>query len=168
MRVAAFWWGLRTRLASTLTSTMDRPTLYLDLDGVLLVRDASRHGYSVANHAEEFLAWAVEQFDTRWLSSRCQNGDREEVRRAFRLAGVVPNSPIWIAIEKISALRWSVDKAQAIDLLANFWWLDDNPTPSSLDFLGQFGCLDRLIRIASRDPQALRHARMTLERVCRQ
>jgi hypothetical protein len=31
----------------------------------LLMRDASRFGYRFANHAEEFLGWAVERFEVQ-------------------------------------------------------------------------------------------------------
>ena len=67
---------MRTGLASIPTSAVDRPALYLDLDGVLLVQDASRHGYRVVNNAEEFLAGL--RFEAHSLSSRCLNGDIEE------------------------------------------------------------------------------------------
>ena len=68
---------------------LPRALLFLDIDGVLLVRDKSRFGYRVAAHAGEFLAVAVMHFDTRWLSSRCSfGGDPDETRRAFRLAGL--------------------------------------------------------------------------------
>jgi hypothetical protein len=53
----------------------------------VLLPDVSRYGYRVAGYAEQFLTWAAEHFDARWLSSRCQGGNIEELQRAFRLAG---------------------------------------------------------------------------------
>jgi hypothetical protein len=141
--------------------------LYLDVDGVVLVPDFSRHGYRVADYAEQFLSWAVEHFDARWLSTRCQNGEAEEVRRAFRLAGLSANSLTWTAINRIPSATWGTSKAQAIDLQSDFYWIDDNPDQPSVDLLRQHGREDRLIRIIGGDSEALLQARKILERVWR-
>jgi hypothetical protein len=141
--------------------------LYLDVDGVVLVRDSSRHGFRVADYAEEFLTWAVESFDVRWLSTRCQGGNVEEVRRAFRLAGLAATSPTWASIERIPAIKWGTSKTQAIDIAAEcWWWVDDNPTQDDLDLLRRSGRLDRLIKIAATDPQALQRAQTILQAAC--
>jgi hypothetical protein len=41
------------------------PKLFLDLDGVLLIRDGSRFEYRVGGRASEFLGFAVSHFETR-------------------------------------------------------------------------------------------------------
>jgi hypothetical protein len=144
-----------------------RPLLYIDVDGVVLARDVSRFGYCVAHYGEEFLVWAVEHFEVRWLSSRCQNGNVEEVRRAFRLAGLSANSPSWTTINRIPAATWGSYKFQGIDLQSDFYWIDDNPDQQSLDLLRQHDRQDRLIRVIAGDPEALPQVRNFLERACR-
>lgn len=79
------------------------------------------------------------------FSSRCQNGDIEEVLRAFRLADPGANSPAWAIIARIPPLKYGHCKAQAIHLHATFFWLDDNPDGPSLDLLRDHDRLDRLI-----------------------
>ena len=129
----------------------------------VIARDGSRHGYRVADHAEEFLAWAVERFEARWLSSRCQNGDIEEVLRAFRLAGLRSNSPAWAVIAHIPAVKYGHCKALGIDFQSRFFWIDDAPDGPSLDLLRRHGRLDCLIRVDAGDPAALMQVRRVLE-----
>ncbi len=90
---------------------MATPIVFLDIDGVLLTRDASRYGYRVAEHTGAFIAWVVERFDTRWLSTRCKEGDLEEARRAFRLAGLPRLDPTWACIDRIIPVKWQTCKA---------------------------------------------------------
>jgi hypothetical protein len=73
---------------------IERPILYLDIDGVILRRRLTsarvRDAFEVARHAPEFLHWAVTHFDARWLSSRCELGESKEsdTQSAMRLAPV--------------------------------------------------------------------------------
>ncbi len=52
--------------------------LYLDIDGVLLTRNGS-----LANHAREFLEWAIENFECYWLTTRDRRG-LENIISAFK------------------------------------------------------------------------------------
>jgi hypothetical protein len=144
--------------------------LYLDLDGVLLRRRPGEarasDAFEVAPGVLEFLEWASQRFQCYWLSSRCRGSDPAEVRRAFRLAGALLGSDRrWAVIERIVPLCWSTSKAVAIDLLADFYWLDDDETERAA--LAGHGRGDRLIHVdANEETNALKEARAILSTLC--
>jgi hypothetical protein len=51
--------------------------MYLDMDDTLLVWTSDIHGYA-APKAAEFLQWAMEHFEVRWLTMWCPDGRMEE------------------------------------------------------------------------------------------
>ena len=144
------------------------PTLYLDIDGVLLrhrrgnfrVRDA----FEVAPHVPLFLTWVVQYFDVRWLSARCQSGDAQQVCDAFRYALPATELPAdWRFIETIPAVRWGTRKIDAIDLSSDFYWCDDAHPAEALAILTAHGKADRAIHVSvDRDPEALLRTRQIL------
>jgi hypothetical protein len=144
--------------------TSDRPILFLDVDGVLLRRRAGnmrgRDAYEVARHALPFLEWALKNFHVRWLSSRCQGGNAQEVCHAFRYAlGARELPPDWHLLDTIPAARWDRRKVDAIDFLTNFFWVDDNHGEEALAILTAHGRADRAIETnVDRDPDALLRA----------
>ena len=146
------------------------PTLFLDIDGVCLRR---RHGnfrvrdaFEVAPYALLFITWAAPNFDVRWLSSRCQSGDAQQVCYAFRYALPARELPAdWRFIEIIPAVQWGAQKIDAIDLASNFYWCDDDHGPEALAILTEHGRADRAIHVnVDRDPEALLRARQILAR----
>ena len=122
-----------------------KPLLLLDIDGVLLLPDASRWGYRLAPDAVPFLSWAASHFELRWLSQRCQDGHAEEAWRALRLAGLTPSDRVWGIIKSIPARSWTVPKVSAINCSEDFFWIDDRPDEVSLSILAQHGLSERLI-----------------------
>jgi hypothetical protein len=145
-----------------------RTMLYLDIDGVLLRRRATyahlRDAFEVAPHALLFLDWATSEFDVKWLSARCQNGDVDEVCRAFRHALGRQELPVeWRIIETVPADHWTARKIDSVDLAADFFWLDDNPGVEAIAILVAHGRTDRLIEVSvERDPNDLRRAKKVL------
>jgi hypothetical protein len=146
------------------------PTLFLDIDGVLLrhrrgnfrVRDA----FEVAPYALLFLTWAIQNFDVRWLSSRCQSGDAQQVCDAFRYALPATALPAdWRFLASIPAVQWGTRKTDAIDLSSDFYWCDDAHGDEALAILTARGKADRAIHVnVDRDPEALLRARQILAR----
>lgn len=139
----------------------DLPFLFLDIDGVMLRR---RHagmfdGFELAPACLEFLEWATARYRCRWLSMRCRSGFLDGSRRAFHHAGARLDDPRWAVLDLIEPAAWSVNKTEALDPAADFWWLDDDPTAHDRNWLCAHGLLDRLIEIsADRDPHALKDA----------
>jgi len=99
--------------------------LYLDIDGILLVR--RRHsgvydGFDLAPHCLDFLEWATTRFQCRWLSMRCRTGFLDGSRRAFVQAGARISDPRWGVLKLIEPAAWTVEKTEAIDPASDFWW----------------------------------------------
>jgi hypothetical protein len=148
------------------------PTLFLDIDGVCLRRRPGnfrvRDAFEVAPYAPLFLTWAVQNFDVRWLSSRCQSGDAQQVCHAFRYALPARELPAdWRFVEGIPAIRWGARKIDVIDLSSDFFWLDDAHGDEALAILAAHGKADRAIEASvDRDPEALLRARQVLAEAC--
>jgi hypothetical protein len=146
------------------------PTLFLDIDGVILRRRAGvfrvRDAFEVAPHALLFLSWAVQNFDVRWLSSRCQSGDARQVCDAFRYALPATELPAdWRFLESIPAVQWGARKIDAIDLSSDFYWCDDAHGEEALAIMAAHGKANRAIHVnVDRDPEALLRARQILAR----
>ena len=49
-------------------------------------------------------------------------------------------------INAVEPAEWNSCKTEGIDLTANFFWIDDNPTPRALEVLAQHGCEHRWIK----------------------
>lgn len=54
----------------------ERPVLYLDLDDTVVSWAGGRP--HAAPHAREFVAWALERFEVRWLTRWCPDGEMGE------------------------------------------------------------------------------------------
>src|SRR3954470_20571691 len=122
--------------------------IYLDVDRVLLRRSRiSRCGFELSPHAEEFLAHLVASHNVFWLTTRCRAGMPNDVARAFRPALQGARLPPKLAklINAVEPAEWNSCKTEGIDLTANFFWIDDNPTPKALQVLATHGCEHRRI-----------------------
>jgi hypothetical protein len=143
------------------------PVIFLDIDGVLLRRHVGNpSGFELAPHAETFLAYLVGAYEVKWLTTRCRHGLPNDVTRAFRHAMQVITLPPSLAalIDKVSPGLWSRCKTEALDLTTDFYWLDDQPTPTALQVLAQHGRLDRWIEVrVDDDPDDLLRVRRLLD-----
>ena len=142
-----------------------RPTLFLDIDGTLLVRRSSVmfDGFDLAPHCLEFLEFATSRFHCRWLSTRCRQGFLDGSRRAFRAAGAPLDDPRWTVLDLIKPAAWSASKVEVIDPKSNFWWVDDAATEAERHWLRIHGREDRLVEVwADNDPGALMHTQSRL------
>lgn len=141
-----------------------RPILFVDIDGVILRERPNavraRDAFEVASHALLFLSWTVENFDVRWLSAHCQGGDAEQACHAIRYALPATTLPMeWRLVEAIPAVPWGERKIDAIDLSADFLWIDDNHGPDALAILAACGMDHRAIEVnVNREPDDLLRA----------
>lgn len=90
--------------------------LYLGIDGVLL-----RGNGTLAPHAGAFLRWAIERHTPFWLTSRTHAGIVSAFKDYAELEPLLP---------AVTPLAWTGTKTTAIDMDADFYWIDANPTPA--------------------------------------
>lgn len=165
------FWGrpaARPTVASPGARSPRKPVLFLDIDGPLLIPDATDHRgaavFALASGAINFIRWASTTLRLFWLSTRSRSGSPEGARRAIRLArGPALLEADQRLIHAIPAIEWSTSKAAAILPCETFWWLDDAPTDEDLALLRQHCVEDRLIRVDStNNADALPQARAAL------
>ena len=130
--------------------------LYLDVDGVVLRRTGQLTArgtteFEIANGAATFLRWCADHFDCIWLTARSRDGDTSEVERAFRHAVREKNSSeqekadLMAYVSRIPVASWGATKAGGITVGEDFFWVDDDPDVSSLNWLEHHGLRSRLI-----------------------
>jgi len=94
------------------------PNIYLDIDGVIL---ANEENLSIG--AEEFIKYAVENFDVYWLTTHCTQSDATHAINYVMRAGSESLRP---HLEKLIPTSWSDNKTEAIDFSKPFLWFDDD------------------------------------------
>ena len=97
---------------------MQKPNIYLDIDGVIL---ANEENLSIG--AEEFIKYAVENFDVYWLTTHCTQSDATHAINYVMRAG---NESLRPHLEKLIPTSWSEYKTEAIDFSKPFLWFDDD------------------------------------------
>jgi hypothetical protein len=97
---------------------MIKPNIYLDIDGVIL---ANEENLSIG--AEEFIKYAVENFDVYWLTTHCTQSDAAHAINYVMRAGSESLRP---HLEKLIPTSWSDNKTEAIDFSKPFLWFDDD------------------------------------------
>jgi len=97
---------------------MQKPNIFLDIDGVIL---ANEENLSIG--AEEFIKYAVENFDVYWLTTHCTQSDATHAINYVMRAGSESLRP---HLEKLIPTSWSDNKTEAIDFSKPFLWFDDD------------------------------------------
>lgn len=108
-----------------------RPALYLDLDDTLIAWPDGRGGSPRgARGGREFLEWALQWYEVRWLTTWCPDGRMEAglLRDLAKMLGMAPD-----ALEGIRGLDWSHSRRKLdgiawmehVVLRRPFVWLED-------------------------------------------
>jgi hypothetical protein len=147
-----------------------RPVLYLDIDDTLLTY---RHGWpEAAPGAHEFLLWALEHFEIRWLTRWCPGGEMEdtllgELRKMIPLeqetAGAIRGFSWEFSNSKLDGIAWLEHSV----LERPFLWLEDEYGVGDfeLDFLAEHGWRASYVHCnVTRDPHALLRVHEELKR----
>jgi len=140
--------------------TTRKPVLFLDVDGVLI--RYTRTEALPTPHVKEFLEWAVEHFECRWLTSWAKWGTMEDPHRNT-LAGILGVSTD--LLKKLDHTHpWSEDKTQAIDITEFdgeahrlVRWLDDDRMNDERATLKRWGVPEMFIHTdCSKNPDRLK------------
>lgn len=114
---------------------MAKPILYLDIVGTLLVEGGA--SLRLAPYARTFVQEAAKQFELRFLTS-LEEHNALAVSKSLEVD--IPYVPF----------RRGLGKATSIDFSREFWWIDDNPTPTDLLRLADERRSDRLMVVDRR------------------
>jgi len=115
--------------------------LYLGIDGVLL-RGTGTAGWELAPHAVRFLRWAIAGHTPFWLTPLAHAG----ISAAFKdCAGW--DAELEPLLPAVTTLPWMGTKTAAINMDADFYWIDANPTPADHQALDHHGCRSRWIEV---------------------
>lgn len=139
-------------------------TLYLDVDGVLVGKeDPASAKLILARHAQRFLEHCLERFDCFWLTSHCRHGD---AGRLLRHLGKLATPQELELLREVRPTSWQTLKTEAIDLVSDFYWLDDSPLQREIELLESRGILHRWIPVDTRRrPDDLRRVMTILQRI---
>ena len=125
--------------------------IYIDIDGTLIMT-SERHlqsgAYETGLGCLEFLRYATNNFECRWLTFHARRGYINNVSRVFREALRVHTLPDdWRAIlDKIQPAPWSATKTDGIDFTRDFAWIDDDVSLYDQNILASKNMTDRWIK----------------------
>jgi hypothetical protein len=128
--------------------------LYLDIDGVLLTAKHTRPAPGV----EEFVAFVTQHFACYWLTTHCKG----DAATALRYLGAYLPASSLAQLGAVQPTNWDALKTEAIDLSADFFWLEDRPFQAEMACLAAAGATDRLLVVDLNTPEALRQVQGTL------
>lgn len=138
--------------------TTRKPVLFLDVDGVLI--RYTRTEALPTPHVKEFLEWAVEHFECRWLTSWAKWGTMEVPQRVTLSAILGVSESL---LKKLDHTHpWSEDKTQAIDITEFengplVRWLDDDRMNDEQATLKRWGVPEIFIHTdCSKNPNRLK------------
>lgn len=147
---------------------IEKPVLFIDVDGVLLRFPESEplefwqqhpHGCPTP-HVAEFLEWATTHFECRWLTSWAPWGIMNNESKE-RLAQVL-DVPVELLTKLDHRHPWGDNKTQAIDISEfengrTFRWLDDDVMKDEQEVLKRWGVSESFIHTnCSKNPNRLK------------
>ena len=116
------------------------PSIYLDIDGVLLANDLTP-----ANYSKEFLATVLERYPytTYWLTTHCDGDASVPIQHIGHLF----DDETVELMKKIKPTSWQTAKTRAIDFEKPFLWFDDDLFYEEKETLQEKGVLDNWIKV---------------------
>ena len=130
--------------------------LYLDIDGVLLT---DRHTQAAPGVAA-FVEFVTQHFACYWLTTHCKGDSAPALRY---LAQFLSPATLELLRQTVQPTNWDVLKTEAIDVKADFYWLDDSPFQSEIAYLRTHGMVDRLMVINLSNPDELPRLQQLLQ-----
>jgi hypothetical protein len=122
--------------------------LYLDIDGVLLT---ARHTQAAPGVAA-FVEFVTQHFTCYWLTTHCKGDSAPTLRY---LSQFLAPTTLELLRQAVQPTTWDTLKTEAIDVAADFYWLDDSPFQSEIAYLRAWDVADRLIVVDLNRPGEL-------------
>jgi len=122
--------------------------LYLDIDGVLLT---ARHTQAAPGVAA-FVEFVTQHFTCYWLTTHCKGDSAPALRYLSRF---LAPATLELLRQAVQPTTWDTLKTEAIDVSADFYWLDDSPFQSEVAYLRARGVVDRLVVVDLNRPDEL-------------
>lgn len=133
---------------------MDKPTLYIDVDGVLFGLYGDPECFQLRPGVSSFLTWATKHFECKWLTCWPEKALRELAKATYGFSG----APFPEYVE------WGPgNKTDGIDYTREWFWIDDGPVGREMRDLADRGVRDRLIRVDGNGPDELERVRTVLQ-----
>lgn len=146
-----------------------RPVLYLDLDDTVI--SWATGDPEPGEGAHEFLVWALDHFEVRWLTTWCPDGRMDpQLLRDLSSLTDVPVERLrtirgfdWEGGSKLDGIAW----LEHVVLGRPFLWVEDSTVqPEWLAFLDDHGLRDRFRQCdVTRQPEAVRELHAALKRL---
>ena len=118
-----------------------KPTLYLGLDGPVLVphdhNDTVLPGVKVVDYAEAFINWAAEHFKVVFLTDR------------FAHEAFAVSNKIGLPKDKVSVMGFDHNRTDRLPTDKHFAWVDGELLPGEVRWLGEHNLHDRFIQVDS-------------------
>ncbi|MBT3385180.1 MAG: hypothetical protein HN778_16900 [Prolixibacteraceae bacterium] len=121
--------------------------IYLDIDGVLLMKDGS-----IPDFAVELISFLKENFECYWLTTHCRGGENKAVQY---LSKYYPTEIIE-KLKTISPAYWNDLKTEVIDFDSMFFWLDDYAMEAEKKVLNSYNKLNSLILVNLKNSNELK------------
>lgn len=112
--------------------------LYLDIDGVLLT---AKHTQA-APGVEQFIDFITTHFACYWLTTHCKG---EPTAALNYLSHFLPPATLVKLKNAVRPTMWDTLKTEAIDITADFYWLDDQPFQAEIAYLQTHKVAHRLM-----------------------
>lgn len=118
--------------------------LYIDIDGVLLGKDPASKQYCLANNTEDFLIFALANFDCYWLTTHCKG----DANNAVDYLRPYCDEETLSLLKLIKETNYTTFKTEVLS--GDFICIDDQPTAYEILYLDEQNWLDRWFEINTR------------------
>jgi hypothetical protein len=139
--------------------------VFLDIDGVLLGPDRTRPSrLALADHACDFLAFALQHADLHWLTPHCRGDAAPAIQHLVRHAPASERERLLTLVARVRPTDFRTLRTEALPANGEpFVWIDDAPNEPELAWLRSHGLLDRWLWIDTHEePEDLLRAQRWL------
>lgn len=125
--------------------------LYLGVEGFLIHRLDKSQGaermFRMTTYGLDFLSWAVDRFECRWVTRLDHFGGDQRIRRALALAQGLRKLPpeFDLLFEYVLPTYWEDSMIEGIDTQSDFYWVASDVDESSREVLARLGLRERVI-----------------------